>query len=117
MRDRPTTRKRSSEEGFTFVSILVAVLVLAALYFGYFHFTSVSGERKKGIESIQAAKDVACRTQRQQIERDVQMYAADHDNPARSLDDLERAGIHVPPCPEGGTYSLRGTHVLCSKHQ
>ncbi|HVN83411.1 MAG TPA: hypothetical protein VMW17_01060 [Candidatus Binatia bacterium] len=105
------------QRGFSFVSIVVAMLVLAALYFGYFHFqSSMTSERKTGIQSIEAAKDVACRTQRQQIERDVQLYVADHDHPPRSLDDLEHAGIHVPPCPEGGDYSLRGAHVVCSKH-
>ncbi len=114
MRDRPT----APQAGFSFVAILVALLVAAALYFGYFRFqSSMSGERTKGIQSIAAAKDVACRTQRQQIERDLQLYSADHDQPARSLDDLRHAGISVPGCPEGGEYRLSGTRVVCSKHQ
>jgi competence protein ComGC len=103
--------------GFSFVSVLLALLILAVLYFGYFHLQSATNERTTKIQGLEAAKAVACRTQREQLERDVQMYAADHDGPPHSLDDLARAGIPIPSCPEGGHYALVGTHVTCSVHR
>jgi hypothetical protein len=44
------------------------------------------------------------------------MWTVDHDE-APTLDGLERAGIGVPSCPEGGSYALAGKTVSCSKHQ
>ena len=110
----PHTRVR----GFTFVSVPMALLIVAVLYFGYFHMAANEGAKSVGIQSLQTSKAIACRTQRQQIERDVQMYAATHDDvPPRSLDDLAQSGIRVPSCPEGGRYQLSGSHVICSLHQ
>ena len=103
--------------GFGFVSVLLTLLIVAALYFGYFRMASTTGEKSVGIQSLKASKGVACRTQRQQIERDVQMYTANHDGAPRSLDDLERDGIRIPSCPEGGRYALTGPRVTCSVHE
>ena len=101
--------------GIGFVTVLLTLLILAVLYFGYFRVQGTS-ERGTHIQSLEASKAVACRVQRQQIERDIQMYTASHDGPPQSLADLESAGIHIPSCPEGGQYSLVGTHVVCSVH-
>jgi competence protein ComGC len=109
-------RTLRNAHGLSFVSILLTLLILAVLYFGYFRMQGTS-ERGTHIQSLEASKDVACRVQRQQIERDVQMYTASHDGPPRSLDDLERAGIRIPRCPEGGQYALEGSHVTCSVHR
>jgi competence protein ComGC len=102
--------------GFSFVSFLVALVIVAVMYFGYFRMASTSGEKSVGIQSLDAAKGVACRTQRQQIERDVSLYTANHEQPPGSLADLERAGVLIPSCPEGGRYALAGSHVTCSRH-
>jgi hypothetical protein len=102
--------------GLSFVSVLVTLLILAALYFGYLRSPSSDGERSVGIQSLDASRAVACRTQRQGIERDLQMYAANNDRPPGSLDELRRSGIGVPDCPEGGRYALAGGRVTCSAH-
>jgi hypothetical protein len=99
--------------GFSFVSVLFALVIVGVLYFGYFRMSSITGEKAIGIQGIQASKGVACRTQRQQIERDVQAYVMTHDAPPNSLGAL---GVLIPACPEGGRYALAGTHVTCSLH-
>ncbi|MBI4515466.1 MAG: hypothetical protein HY699_06595 [Deltaproteobacteria bacterium] len=109
-------RALGREGGFSFVSILLAMLLLAVLYFGYFRLSSSSGEKGAGIQSLQTSKGIACRTQRQQIERDVQAYSMSHDGPPHSLAELEREGIRVPSCPEGGRYALAGIQITCSTH-
>lgn len=103
------------DDGFGFVAVLLAMLIAAALYFGYFKMQSTS-ERKVGIAAIDAARDVACRSNRQTIERALVMWAVSHDDETASLAALERDGIRVPSCPEGGAYTLSGSTVRCSKH-
>jgi competence protein ComGC len=103
--------------GLSFVSILLALVIIGALYFGYFRMSATKNEKAVGIQSIQVSKAAACRTQRQQVERDIQSYMASHDAAPGSLGDLERDGIRIPNCPEGGRYALAGTHVTCSVHQ
>ena len=105
-----------NSNGFSFVSILVAMLIIAALYFGYFRLGSTPAEKSVGIQAIDTSKTVACRTQRQQLERDIQMYEANHDGPPSSLADLEHEGIRIPACPEGGRYALAGKHITCTRH-
>jgi hypothetical protein len=94
----------------------MAMLIAAALYFGYFKMQDTGSGRGTRITAIDASRDVACRSNRQTIERALVMWTVDHDE-APSLDGLERSGIGVPSCPEGGSYALSGKTVSCSKHQ
>jgi hypothetical protein len=115
--DNPKLLGRSSEAGFGFASVLMALLIAAALYFGYFKMQDTSGGRGTRITAIDASRDVACRSNRQTIERSIVMWKVNHDDEAPSLDGLARDGIGVPSCPEGGTYSLAGATVHFSKHR
>ena len=72
--------------------------------------------RSTGIVAIDTSRVVACRTQRQNIERDITMWDVDHPNEAPSIAALERDGLRVPSCPEGGRYEIAGRSVHCSKH-
>jgi hypothetical protein len=108
---------RSSEAGFGFVSVLLAMLIAAALYFGYFKLQDSGSGRAARITAIDASRDVACRSNRQTIERALVMWSVNHADEAPSLDGLERDGIGVPSCPEGGAYNLSGNTVSCTKHQ
>ena len=106
-----------SQRGLSFVSILLALLIAAALYFGYFRFANPTAERSKGITAINSTRDVACRTQRQQIERDIVMWRVNHPDDEASVAALRSDGIRIPSCPEGGTYSISGGSVSCSVHR
>ena len=107
----------SNQHGFGFVAVLLALLIAAALYFGYFKMQSATAERTGGIAAIDASRAVACRTNRQNIERDITFWSVNHPDETPTLEALARDGLHIPSCPEGGRYSLVGQHVACSRHQ
>jgi competence protein ComGC len=107
-----------NQRGFGFVSILLAMLIVAALYFGYFKMQNeMSGGRSVGLSAINASREVACRTQRQQIERDITMWAVNHPDEPPTIAALQHDGLRIPSCPEGGQYSIDGREVHCSVHR
>ena len=113
----PLTRLRT-QDGFGFVSVLLALLLVAALYFGYFGMQdAMKGQRSTSIAALDATKAVACRTQRQALERDITFWSADHPDEQPTLAGLRQAGIHIPSCPEGGRYEIAGSRVECSVHR
>ncbi len=112
-----TPRFWHSESGFGFVAVLLAMLVAAVLYFGYFHLQNVSGERSTATNAIDNSRAFACRTNRQQIERQITMWQVNHPGETPTLDALDAESGPLPSCPQGGHYSLSGQHVLCSFHR
>lgn len=102
--------------GMSFVSVLAAMLILALLYFGYFRMQGMMNEQSVGITAIDASRAVACRTQRQAVEREIDLWSVDHPDESPTLASLERAGVHIPSCPEGGVYSVEGKRLHCSLH-
>ena len=107
---------RLGESGLTFVAVLLALLIAAALYFGYFRMQGAMSGRSGGVAAIDASRAVACRSNRQNIERAITYWAVEHPDDAPSLAALERDGQHVPSCPEGGRYTVVGRAVECSVH-
>lgn len=114
--DPGRTRRYRSEAGFGFAAVLMALLIAAVLYFGYFKMQDTRGGQATRITALDTTRDVACRSNRQTIERAIVMWSVNHDGEAPSLNGLAQDGIDVPSCPEGGTYSLAGNSVHCSKH-
>ena len=107
-----------NQRGFGFVSILLTLLILAVLYLGYFKMqNTMSGSRSAGISAINTSRDIACRTQRQQIERDVMMWSVSHPDEPPTIAALQHYGLHIPACPDGGQYSIAGRAVHCSVHR
>ncbi|MFI5396643.1 MAG: hypothetical protein ACHQ9S_14005 [Candidatus Binatia bacterium] len=109
--------RRLGQNGFSFVAVLLALLIAAALYFGYFQLQSAPGERSKGIAAIDAARAVACRSNRQIIERDIALWSVNHPGETPTWAALEADGLRIPTCPEGGRYDLVGAEVHCSVHR
>jgi competence protein ComGC len=106
---------RRSESGLGAIALIVVLLILAVLYLGYFRMQSAMSEKKTTITAIDNSRAFACKTNRQTVERQIQMWQVNHPGEAPSLAALAADGF-VATCPEGGTYSLDGTHVRCSKH-
>ncbi len=106
-----------NQRGVGFIAVLLALLIAAALYFGYFKMHSAMRPSGTGITAINAATAVACRTNRQNIERDITMWSVNHPNEQPSFAALQAEGIHIPTCPEGGRYDLVGRQVRCSVHR
>ncbi len=96
---------------------LVLVLVLIALgYLGYLRLHAGPREAQRAATTLDSSKAFACRTNRQTIEREVQMWMVTHPGEAPSLSALAADGAGRATCPEGGAYSLDGVHVHCSRH-
>lgn len=123
MRPLGDTRSRlkmpilAGQAGSTFVALLLALLIGGTLLFVYVEGPKVLGERSAGTAAVDVTKEVACRTTRQLIEREIGMWEIGHPGEQGTLEALERDHLRVPPCPEGGTYSLVDRHVECSLHQ
>ena len=105
------------QQGFALVSVLLALLILAALYLGYFASQRTSGERATGVAAIKASHEMACRSNRQTIERQIALWAVNHPDEPPTLEALEHDGARIPTCPDGGRYDLVGTQVKCSLHR
>ncbi len=107
-----------NQRGLGFVSVLLTLLIIGVLYLGYFKMqSSMSGNHSAGIAALNASRDIACRTQRQQIERDIMMWSVNHPDEPPTLAALQHDGLHIPDCPEGGRYSIDGREVHCSLHR
>jgi competence protein ComGC len=106
-----------NQHGFGFVSILLALLIVAALYFGYFKMQNEMSGRSVDLSAIDASRAVACRTQRQQIERDITLWAVNHPDEPPTIAALQHDGLRIPACPEGGQYAIDGREVHCSVHR
>ena len=105
-----------NQRGIGLVAVLIAMLIAAALYFGYFKLQSGMSERSSTVSAIGASRTVACRTQRQDIERNIVLWSVNHDGEMPTFGALEADGFRIPSCPEGGRYELVGREVHCSKH-
>ncbi len=105
-----------NQRGISFVAVLVAMLIAAALYFGYFRLGGGTSERAAGVTAIGASRAVACRTQRQSVDRNIVLWSVNHEGETPTFAALEAEGFRTPSCPEGGRYELIGREVHCSKH-
>lgn len=97
--------------------MILALLIAAFLYFGYFGMQSAMSEKKKTVGAVDSSRVFACKTNRQTIEREVQMWLVNHPGETPSLEALHADGGGSGTCPEGGTYALDGMRVVCSKHE
>jgi uncharacterized protein HemX len=107
----------SSESGASFVAVVMALALGAALYFAYFQTQGTISDQKVGIAAIDTSKSFACGTNRQTIERQLTSYLVEHDGDVPTLDGLDAALGPLPSCPEGGDYALSGHTVTCNKHR
>jgi competence protein ComGC len=108
---------RSERGAAGLASMLMVLLILGALYLGYAGMPDFRAKRGTGPAQVEAARDVACKMQRQQIERDIEVWKIDHSDEEPSLAALRSSGINIPACPERGTYDVHGSSVVCSVHR
>lgn len=114
---RIATRPLTDQRGFGFVAILLALLIIAVLYFGYFKMqNTMSEQRTTAVSSLDASRTVACRANRASIESNIALWQVDHPGEQPTIAKLRASGLHIPTCPSGGHYSIVGTKVHCSIH-
>lgn len=107
----------TGQSGLTFVAVLLALLIAAALYFGYFHMQSGTAEHAKGLSAIDASRAIVCRTNRQMIKQSIALWSVNHPGEAPTIAALQAEGLRIPSCPEGGRYEIAGNDVHCSVHR
>jgi len=94
--------------GVTLIELLIVVLILGAL---------AAIAIPKITASSTTAKANACATNIDIMNSQIEMYRADHDAYADTLNDLVTDPNYfpdgLPVCPSGGTYSMSGNRVSC----
>ncbi len=113
---RAATHALENQRGFGFVSVLLALLIAAVLYFGYFKMQDTMSARSTGIAALDSSRTVACRANEANIESNIQLWAVDHPGEDATIDALRASGLNIPTCPSGGTYSITANKVHCSIH-
>ncbi len=105
-----------SEQGLTFISVVVALVIIGAFYYGYLGQYGMKEELTRGGVAQTAGRGIACQMNRQAIERAILTWTMSHPGKEPSLKDLERDGIPINRCPEGGRFKVEGKKVSCSLH-
>lgn len=108
--------RMDSERGLGFISVVVALLIIGALYYGYLGQYGMKEEITRGGVAQTAGRGIACQMNRQAIERAILTWTMSHPGKQPTLKDLERDGIPINRCPEGGSYKVEGKKVSCSLH-
>lgn len=107
-----TPRAAGGEHGIGAVAVILALLIAAFLYFGYFAMQTAMQPTTRAVSTLDTSKAFACKTNRQTLEREIDMWLVNNPGETPSLAAVGSAAR----CPEGGEYTLVGTHVSCSKH-
>ncbi len=108
--------RRRAERGLGAVAVILALLIVAMLSLGYFRMQSAMNEKKPAVTAIDTSRAFACKTNRQTLEREIQMWLVNHPGGTPSFAALEADGARIATCPESGTYLLERMQVRCSKH-
>lgn len=106
--------------GFAFLEIIVVVVILALLAGWYFRDGSNPHQQAASQyqQSMERANNTACLASRQAVRGQIQIQAMQNPGQAVTKEALEKAGIRVNVCPEGGTITVSPDgSLLCSKHQ
>ncbi len=108
--------KVDSERGLAFISVVVALVIIGALYYGYLGQYGMKEELTRGGVVQTAGRGIACQMNRQAIERAILTWTMSHPGKQPTLKDLENDGISINRCPEGGRFKVEGKKVSCSLH-
>src|SRR5258708_40026397 len=99
---------RSPQRGLGAIALILALLLIGGFYLAYAHLRSTVGERQRTITAIDATRAFACKTNRQTVEREIQLRQVQHPGDPPSFAALEAGGAHSPRCPGGVSKSRSG---------
>jgi competence protein ComGC len=105
-----------SERGMSLILILAALLVMGVLYAGYFNLSDSESTMSKGGAVKSASQAMSCGMNRRSIEQGMMRWSITHPDEQATIERLERDGILVKRCPDGGQLTIEGKKVLCSVH-
>ena len=105
-----------SERGMSMISIVAALALMAVLYAGYFNLSDSESTMSKGGDVKVASQAMSCSMNRRSVEQAMTRWSITHPDEELTIERMEREGILVKHCPEGGRYSVSGKRLLCSVH-
>jgi len=105
-----------SQRGMSMISIVAALAVMAVLYAGYFNRSDSDSTMSKGGDVKVASQAMSCSMNRRSVEQARTRWSITHPDEELTIERMEREGILVKHCPEGGRYSISGKRLLCSVH-
>ncbi len=108
--------RMDSERGLGFISVIVTLMIIGALYYGYLGQYGMKEEITRGGVVKTAGQGIACQMNRQAIERAILTWTMSHPGKQPTLRDLENDGISINRCPEGGRFKVEEKKVFCSLH-
>lgn len=105
-------------KGFSFLSLIVVCALIGLLYLGYLSLGGKAGAappvRPQVVSS--AARGTTCRFSRKSAEKKVMTWSLSHPGQRADLARIQRDGVHIGDCPEGGRWKLNGATISCSRH-
>ncbi len=113
---KETRARMNSERGFSFISVVVALAIIGAFYYGYLGQYGMEEAITQGGVAKTAGQAIACQMNRQAIDRAILTWTMSHPGKEPTLKDLERDGISINRCPEGGRFKVEVRKVSCSLH-
>ena len=100
----------------SFISILAALLVMGALYAGYFNLNDSGSTMSQGGAVKDASQAMSCSMNRRSIGQAMTRWSITHPDVQPTIERLERDGILVKHCPDGGRFTIEEKKILCSVH-
>jgi competence protein ComGC len=116
--NRGVMRQRHAQSGFSFLSILAALLIIGLLYLwiGGPGMSSVSNSVSEAKTVKSSGNLLACEMNRRAIAKELMTWSVMHPGERPTLEKLKAAGVYVPACPDGGKLSIEGKAVICLVH-
>ena len=105
-----------SQRGSAVTSVAALVGLVGLLYVVYINLQVTGEQATKGMETKAVSQGVACMSNRQAIRLSITTWSVTHPGVEPTLEDLQKDGIHITSCPDGGRFTLEGGKVSCSIH-
>jgi hypothetical protein len=99
------------------LELLIVLVVIAILAGSYFSRNQSTGEQSSYQRTMSRSNDAACKANRATLRSMIEMYRLNNPGKPVTTENLKKAGMNPPSCPQGGVYGFKkdGT-ILCSIH-
>lgn len=106
----------NKSRGFTFIGILLALVIVMIL--GGHYFKKDEESQKRYVETqLDKSKDAACAANRNVLESGISSWMISHPGEKPTLEKLRRDRVSAPKCPEGPEYIFDDKgNVYCPIH-
>lgn len=110
--------KTSNQSGFSLLSVVAVLGIIGLLYVGAQGLSrqSVAVENDL-VGATEGSRRTVCVMNRQAISRLLLTWTVTHPGEMATIKKLKESGVHVPGCPEGGKFSIKGELVECTLHR